>query len=275
MRRFRWAIPIICCVLVLTVMSCSKDPAGSSSGGYQGITETDRAGRVLSVDPDDWNYDADYWEAYLSRYEIGENLRCSKSSLVFYSSFGGTDSRSLSIWNFSDVPVDIVTTGSSPDIQVPTGTHTIDPDEIHFMSVDYTHNSEDSTFAGTLDIHSDPPDEILSVEILGIVPAGPVDAEDAEFPDILGFGPAFPNPTNHSTTLVFTLIETQSVSVLIDAYGEGTIKILMDDQPRDAGLHMVVWDGTDDGGEPVPEGIYRARLLHDDGEIQGDIQILR
>jgi hypothetical protein len=68
-----------------------------------------------------------------------------------------------------------------------------------------------------------------------------------------------PNPFNPTTTIAFTLPQTQRVSLVIyDASGRA-VKTLADGVTT-FGTHRLVWDGTDNSGNKVGSGIYFYRL---------------
>jgi len=65
----------------------------------------------------------------------------------------------------------------------------------------------------------------------------------------------FPNPFNFETKICFEIkIKSQSCVKIYNLKGQCIQTIL--DQYLPAGKHTVSWDGRDDGGYPVPSGIY-------------------
>jgi hypothetical protein len=71
--------------------------------------------------------------------------------------------------------------------------------------------------------------------------------------------PNLPNPFNPSTRIAFTLAEPGRVDVGIYSAAGRRVRALVADV-RGAGLHEVVWDGTDDAGVRLASGAYRVRL---------------
>ena len=71
--------------------------------------------------------------------------------------------------------------------------------------------------------------------------------------------PNFPNPFNPSTTITFDLSKTQKVLLEIFDLSGRLIKTLVNEK-ESSGFHQVVWDGTDNTGQPVASGIYLYRL---------------
>ena len=68
-----------------------------------------------------------------------------------------------------------------------------------------------------------------------------------------------PNPFNPRTEVVFTLERPSKVSVTIfDLRGRHVRSLLT--EPRPAGRHSVVWEGTDDRGASVASGVYFVRM---------------
>jgi subtilisin family serine protease len=71
--------------------------------------------------------------------------------------------------------------------------------------------------------------------------------------------PAYPNPFNPTTTIVFQMEKQQNVEVAIyDMLGR-RMKTLVN-EIRDGGMHTVVWDGTNDQGRTVASGVYFTRF---------------
>ena len=68
-----------------------------------------------------------------------------------------------------------------------------------------------------------------------------------------------PNPFNPSTDIRYQLPEAGRVRLVIyDLLGR-TVRVLADDR-REAGYHLISWDGRDETGRPVGSGIYLLRL---------------
>jgi hypothetical protein len=69
-----------------------------------------------------------------------------------------------------------------------------------------------------------------------------------------------PNPFNPSTRIDFALAEAGTIEISVfDAVGRHVRTLLTASRP--AGLHSVVWDGTDRDGRRVASGVYYARLV--------------
>lgn len=65
----------------------------------------------------------------------------------------------------------------------------------------------------------------------------------------------YPNPFNPSTTIAYETISTSDVRLRIYDTRGALIRDLVHDA-QSAGLHQVIWDGTDDGGAHVASGVY-------------------
>lgn len=64
-----------------------------------------------------------------------------------------------------------------------------------------------------------------------------------------------PNPFNGNTTILFTL--TQASHVRLDIRNaSGSVVCTLADEKRRAGDHALSWDGRNDGGHPLPSGLY-------------------
>ena len=71
---------------------------------------------------------------------------------------------------------------------------------------------------------------------------------------------ARPNPFNPATTIAYT-VSREGADVLLEVFDLAGRKVAtLVDGPGGAGIHDVVWRGTDDGGNGVASGVYFARL---------------
>ena len=79
-----------------------------------------------------------------------------------------------------------------------------------------------------------------------------------------GFGllPSYPNPFNPTTTITYSPEnDTRVVLAVYDVSGR-LVRTLADHRCDAGSLHQVVWDGTGDGREQLPSGVYLLRLLN-------------
>lgn len=81
--------------------------------------------------------------------------------------------------------------------------------------------------------------------------------EDAAVSAVLSA--ARPNPFDAGTRIEFRLAQSAPARLTVhDAQGRLLARLL--GQERDAGLHSITWDGTDDAGRMLPAGVYYVRL---------------
>ncbi|MCK4510460.1 hypothetical protein KAW64_01915, partial [bacterium] len=78
---------------------------------------------------------------------------------------------------------------------------------------------------------------------------------DEEVPLRLRLGQNVPNPFNPRTAIAFDVPERCGVTLRV--YGvDGREVATLVDEPRDAGAHEILWDGTDDRGADAASGVY-------------------
>ncbi len=101
-----------------------------------------------------------------------------------------------------------------------------------------------------------------------------VDPDD--LPEVTGtvLHGAYPNPFNPSTTISFSLPESGDVTLDIYNIRGEKVKHLLSEH-RDAGKHLVPWDGFNDKGCAVASGIYFARLATDDSILTQKMLLLK
>jgi hypothetical protein len=77
----------------------------------------------------------------------------------------------------------------------------------------------------------------------------------------------FPNPTNNSCTISYTLQESAEVS--IEVYDiRGSLLRKLGSNNQSSGTHHVVWDGTMDDGQDVTSGIYIVTVSLDNVAVE-------
>lgn len=91
-----------------------------------------------------------------------------------------------------------------------------------------------------------------------------VDFNDAPIPSQYQLYQNYPNPFNPNTTISFVLPEPAHVQVQIFDLNGREVKQLVD-RVCNAGVHSVVWNGTDEAQQKVSSGIYICRL--NSGEV--------
>lgn len=79
-------------------------------------------------------------------------------------------------------------------------------------------------------------------------------------PEIFELAQNFPNPFNPATTFKFGLPKPASVMFVIYNIKGEVVRTLLDSQEKDAGYHVLVWDGRDTLGKSAASGIYFYQL---------------
>jgi len=89
----------------------------------------------------------------------------------------------------------------------------------------------------------------------------PLDTRVSEyFPDEFVLHPAYPNPFNPVSTLMYEIPEGSEVSLIIyDLHGREVTRLV--DSYMELGYHQVQWDGRGSNGREIPSSIYIARLV--------------
>ncbi len=88
--------------------------------------------------------------------------------------------------------------------------------------------------------------------------------DDPTLPEAFALHPNFPNPFNPSTTIRFDLPQQSKVTLAVyNMLGQKVRTITNTLYP--AGRHQVVWDGTDQSGNPVASGVYIYRISTNNG----------
>jgi hypothetical protein len=84
-------------------------------------------------------------------------------------------------------------------------------------------------------------------------------AGDGSAPNVTALLASYPNPFNPSTTIPFNLVTSEHVTLRIyDA--QGSLIRTLKNESYPAGLHRVIWDGRDNGGQEVATGAYFVRF---------------
>ncbi len=130
------------------------------------------------------------------------------------------------------------------------------------LSVDFNSAGlPDGLYQATLTIHSNDPDETPLVVPLDLtVTTGAVDAPVIAGPARFALGLARPNPFGSQTAITFEVPRAGAEANLsvFDVTGR-RVRTLVSG-PQTPGYHVVVWDGTDEGGQRVAAGTYFYRL---------------
>lgn len=73
----------------------------------------------------------------------------------------------------------------------------------------------------------------------------------------------YPNPFNPATNITFSIAHSTNVSMKIHNILGKEIKTLLDKYVS-SGKYPITWDGTDDGGNLLPGGVYFIKMIADD-----------
>lgn len=97
--------------------------------------------------------------------------------------------------------------------------------------------------------------------IVKLGPDNPLDVNDVADvrPSLFNLSANYPNPFNPKTTIGYSLGRRDHVEIeVFNLLGQGVRTLVNETIP--AGLHQIVWDGTNDDGKPVSTGIYFYRI---------------
>ncbi len=84
--------------------------------------------------------------------------------------------------------------------------------------------------------------------------------EPEELPTRVTVTDVFPNPFTSAATIRYVLPEAEAVRVRVYNALGAEVTRLVDGDSRDAGAHLVVWDGRRSDGAPAPSGVYFLQL---------------
>jgi hypothetical protein len=87
-----------------------------------------------------------------------------------------------------------------------------------------------------------------------LVPEVGISEEDL-IPDVFFLSQNYPNPFNPATTISYGLPQASEVKVQVfNLLGQKIVTLV--DEPQEAGLKSVIWDGKDSFGQTVSSGVY-------------------
>ncbi|MBT5355608.1 MAG: T9SS type A sorting domain-containing protein, partial [Candidatus Marinimicrobia bacterium] len=78
-------------------------------------------------------------------------------------------------------------------------------------------------------------------------------------PTVFALHQNYPNPFNPTTTLRYDLPDDTQVRIMIYDIMGRKVKSLVNSQ-QNAGFKSVVWDATNESGQPVSAGMYLYRI---------------
>ncbi|MBK7142438.1 MAG: T9SS type A sorting domain-containing protein [bacterium] len=103
----------------------------------------------------------------------------------------------------------------------------------------------------------------------------PENNEDGEtLPNGYSLSQNYPNPFNPTTTIEYALAAQATVQIHIYNVAGQRVRTLVD-KDQSAGVHRIIWDGTDDNGNPVGSGIYFSRLTADNHTYTRKMTLLK
>jgi hypothetical protein len=95
------------------------------------------------------------------------------------------------------------------------------------------------------------------------VPTAVDEPDPASLPTSYDLAQNYPNPFNPSTTIEYDLPTLSRVKIeILNVLGQ-RVRLLVD-REEPAGSYRVIWDGTDDRGQPVSTGVYFCRIETED-----------
>ena len=108
------------------------------------------------------------------------------------------------------------------------------------------------------------PDSLIlnSIRVEGkILNTGTTDVEDNNLQNFkFELGNNYPNPFNLETAISFSIAKPGNVELTIYNIKGQRVKTLVNNETKIPGSYNVIWDGKDDSGKPVANGIYFYRL---------------
>jgi len=101
--------------------------------------------------------------------------------------------------------------------------------------------------------------------------AGDCDEPFVEIPDETQLLLAYPNPIQNLTSVQFGLPNATRVTLKIYDFHGHEVKVLLDAH-LEAGFHSIHWDGLDNHGQSLPNGLYLCSM--DTGKEIKSLKIL-
>ncbi len=86
---------------------------------------------------------------------------------------------------------------------------------------------------------------------------------------------ASPNPFNPQTTIRYELPAAATVNLTIHDASGRLVRRLVEQEPEEAGIHSLPWDGRDQGGRSVASGVYTCHLIAGRDEQTSRLVLIR
>jgi hypothetical protein len=88
---------------------------------------------------------------------------------------------------------------------------------------------------------------------------------EGELPAEFSLSASYPNPFNPVTSIQYAVGSKQTNPVALRVYNVlGQLVRTLVNEPQEAGIYEVIWDGSDENGNEVASGIYFYRLQAED-----------
>ncbi len=100
-------------------------------------------------------------------------------------------------------------------------------------------------------------------------------ADLVKLPTGFGLNPCFPNPAPGETIIHYSIAQAGPISLTVYNLQGQKIKTILKNQWSETGIHGQVWDGTDESGAPVANGIYFYQLQAQQNKQVRKVTIIR
>ncbi|MBN2091736.1 T9SS type A sorting domain-containing protein, partial [candidate division KSB1 bacterium] len=100
-------------------------------------------------------------------------------------------------------------------------------------------------------------------------------ADLIKLPAGFALNPCFPNPAQHKTLIYYSIPQAGPISLTIYNLQGQKIKCILRNQWSEVGSHGQLWDGTDEFGAPVANGIYFYQLQAQRNKLVRKVTIIR
>ncbi|UCG53097.1 MAG: T9SS type A sorting domain-containing protein [Candidatus Latescibacterota bacterium] len=100
------------------------------------------------------------------------------------------------------------------------------------------------------------------------------DKRSTEIPEVTALLPSYPNPFNPSTTIPFSLVSQERVTLRIYS-AQGKLVRILKEEILPAGMHRMIWDGRDNNSHDVATGVYFVRFNAGSFETTQKIVLIR